>query len=63
MSDNWQDSPIMKAAAFEGMAENPAFPIEERLGLALQAIRHLREHIDALESAGGTDTRQRRAEP
>jgi hypothetical protein len=51
VSDNWQDSPILKAAAFEGMAENPARPIAERLELALQAIRHLHEHIDALEAA------------
>jgi len=49
VSDNWQDSPIMKAAAFEGMAENPARPIAERFQLALQAILHLHEHIDTLE--------------
>ena len=49
MSDNWQDSPIMKAAAFEGMAENRARHLGERFEFALQAIRHLHEHIDALE--------------
>lgn len=49
MSDNWQDSPLLKAAAFEGMAENETRPIRDRHLLALQAIRHLHEHIDALE--------------
>lgn len=49
MTDDWQNSPRLLAAAFEGMAENPARPVQERLELAMQAIAHLHEALIEVE--------------
>ncbi len=46
MTDDWQNNPRSLAAAFEGMAENQQRPAQERVELALQAIRHLHEALE-----------------
>jgi hypothetical protein len=49
MSDNWTDGPIMLAAAMEGIAENVAFPLSDRLGAAKQVYELLHKRIDGRE--------------
>jgi hypothetical protein len=53
--DTWQDSPLLRAAAFEGMAENTKRPVTERLELALQTVRYLREHVDVLRGISAAE--------
>lgn len=58
MTDNWQDAPLMKAAALEGIAENVAYSPSARLQAAAQAIELLHRHIEELEArlrAAGLD--------
>lgn len=57
MSD-WQNSPTMQAAAFEGISENQAYPMADRLKAAQQAIALLRGHIENLEARLGEGEEQ-----
>lgn len=41
MTDNWQDSPAMKRAAFIGMIGNEALPPVDRVRMAQQVIAEL----------------------
>lgn len=57
--DHWMDTPLMQAAALEGIAENLVYSPLARLQAAMQAIELLHKHIDELEAglrAAGPDT-------
>lgn len=59
---HWMNSPTMEAAALEGVSENLAYPLDERLKCAQRAIALLRGHIEELEAAARKDERIRWAE-
>jgi hypothetical protein len=46
-ASDWMQDPLMQAAAFEGLAGNRAYSIEERLAFALTACKHLRAALGA----------------
>ena len=60
--DDWQNDPLLKAAAFEGIAGNLAMPLTDRLDCARQAMGILRAEVDSrdrsiAELSSGVDSR------
>lgn len=51
MSDqDWMNDPRLKAAAFSGSATNKHYSFQERLGMALQAVKILEELVRQLDA-------------
>ena len=56
--DDWQNDPLMKSAALEGIASNEAMPMSDRLACARQAAEMLRAEVHHLRGRMTTLSQQ-----